>query len=223
MGALAIALGAAAPASAQDDLPDATEARERAGEILAGDEFSGSGEGDGGEIGDGTGDGGGGASEAPDSGGGGFEFPGLGSPGLSWLLYGAIVAAIVALAIWFGRRAVDQEVTEAIKRKRAASLDPSDPDDLERLAEEAERNGETATALRLRFQACLLRLAEAGAIKLRPSLTARGAGRQVRSPEFDEMVTSFESVAYGGHEPSEDEARAARESWPRVVERLAAS
>ena len=37
------------------------------------------------------------------------------------------------------------------------------------------------------------------------------------------MVTSFESVAYGGHEPSAEEARAARESWPRVVERLAAS
>ena len=122
-----LAVGAA-PASAQDDLPDAAEARERAGEILAGDEFSGSGEGDGGEIGDGTGAAGAVAlPEAADSGGGGFEFPGLGSPGLSWLLYGAIVAAIVALAIWFGRRAVDQEVTEAIKRKRAASPGPLRP------------------------------------------------------------------------------------------------
>ena len=136
-------------------------------------------------------------------------------PGLSWLLYGAIIAAIVALAIWLGRRAVNQEVTEAIKRKRAASPGPLRPGRARaRWPTEAERNGETATALRLRFQACLLRLAEAGAIKLRPSLTARGAGRQLRSAEFDEMVTSFESVAYGGREPSRGEARAARESWP---------
>ena len=217
-------LAVGAPAAAQtssDELPDAGEARERANEILSGDRFQ-EGGGSGGVGGGGSG--GGGFPDVPEGGGGSDGGGGLDvglAPSLSWLLYGALLGAIIALAVWLGRRAVNQEVTEAIKRERAASPGRLDPDELERAAAEAESGGEMATALRLRFQACLLRLAEAGAIKLRPSLTARGAGRQLRSPEFDDMVRSFESVAYGGREPSPEESRAARESWPGVVARLA--
>jgi hypothetical protein len=92
-----------------------------------------------------------------------------------------------------------------------------DPDELERAAERAERDGQLDRALRLRFRAGLLRLGDRGAIRYRPSLTTGEVRRALGSETFDELARTFETVAYGGRDAVGDDLAAARREWPRVV------
>lgn len=89
--------------------------------------------------------------------------------------------------------------------------------ELERRAAQAERDGDLDTAVRLLFQAGLLRLHEARAIELRPSLTSGEVARRLRSPRFDALAGTHDAVAYGGRTAVVDDAARAREDWPVVV------
>jgi hypothetical protein len=93
-----------------------------------------------------------------------------------------------------------------------------DPDELERRAADAEGRGELDTALRLRFRAGLLRLADAGVLRLRPGLTNAAVSRTLRSRRFDELALDFDEVAYGGRPATPDDVAAARSGWPAVLE-----
>lgn len=93
-----------------------------------------------------------------------------------------------------------------------------DPRELERAAEHAERRGERAEALRLRFRAGLLRLDAAGAISLRPSLPTGEVARALHSRGFDRLASDFDAVAYGGRRAEAPALDAARSQWPRVVD-----
>ena len=99
-----------------------------------------------------------------------------------------------------------------------AQRSPAKPEDLERAADEAERRGDGAQALRLRFRAGLLRLDAAGAIRLRSSLHTREVARALSSSAFDRLVADFEAAAYGGWRPEAAALRASRANWPNVVE-----
>jgi hypothetical protein len=92
-----------------------------------------------------------------------------------------------------------------------------DPDELERLADAAEREGRLDHALRLRFRAGLLRLGDRGAIRYRPSLTTNEVRRALGSESFDELARAFEAVAYGGRDASPPDLETARRTWPQVV------
>jgi hypothetical protein len=92
-----------------------------------------------------------------------------------------------------------------------------DPNELERAAERAERDGQLDHALRLRFRAGLLRLGDRGAIRYRPSLTTGEVRRALGSETFDELARTFETVAYGGRDAVGDDVATARREWPRVV------
>ena len=104
-------------------------------------------------------------------------------------------------------------------RRHVRDFGEPDAGDLERRADEAERQGDAATAVRLRFRAGLLRLAESGVIELRSSTTARDAARAVRSPDMRWLVERFEAIAYGGHPASSADATGARERWRAVSSR----
>jgi hypothetical protein len=92
-----------------------------------------------------------------------------------------------------------------------------DPDELERLAAEAEYRGDLEIALRLRFRAGLLRLAQARVLPARPSLRTFEARRVLRDPRFDRLARDFDEVVYGRRPARPDDLVAAREEWPHVL------
>jgi uncharacterized protein DUF4129 len=133
-----------------------------------------------------------------------------------WLLLAAAVVAAAAVIT------VKLSSSRGRQRFRIAGSgseeDGLDPEELERRAEEAERRGDLDAALRLRFRAGLVRLDDAGVVRLRPGLTNSAVSRVLRSPRFDELAGDFDEVAYGGHPATTAQVAAARTAWPALVE-----
>jgi hypothetical protein len=134
-----------------------------------------------------------------------------------WLALAA--AVVVAAAVLVARLSAGRGRQRFADR--AATLDGDDgldPDELERRAEEAERRGDLEAALRLRFRAGLLRLDDAGVVRLRPGLTNGTVSRTLRSPCFDDLAGDFDEVAYGGRPATEADLATARSAWPTVLD-----
>jgi hypothetical protein len=128
-----------------------------------------------------------------------------------------LVAAFAAARIAARRsRRILEERHRADVRRRV------DPSDLERAADEAERNGELEEALRLRFRAGLLRLERANVIAFHESMTSGEVARQLRSQEFDRIANTFDEVVYGRRPPESLDLRGARDGWPRVLQEAGA-
>lgn len=141
---------------------------------------------------------------------------GVGGVGHLWTIVGVIVVAITAyVALRLARRRTGYE---SVASERRARVGEEDPAALEREADDAERRGEFAAALRLRFRAGLLRLGRARVLPLRPSLRTREARRLLRNARFDRLADDFDEVVYGGRKPLPDDVATARSEWPRVVE-----
>ena len=133
-----------------------------------------------------------------------------------WIVLGALVVAAAALAVQrLGRRRGAAAVERLARERRARRADPAE---LEREAAEAERRGELELALRLRFRAGLLRLAQADAIPARESLTSGQVRRLLGSPVFERLAADFDEVVYGERPPGAAELARARADWPRVLE-----
>jgi hypothetical protein len=141
--------------------------------------------------------------------------PSVGS--LPWLALAAavvIVAVVITVKLSSGRG----RQRFAAARRSADDEEGLDPEELERRAEEAERRGDLDVALRLRFRAGLVRLDDAGVVRLRPGLTNAAVSRTLRSPRFDELAGDFDEVAYGGRAATAAQVATARAAWPTLVE-----
>lgn len=136
------------------------------------------------------------------------------------LLQGVLGLAVILGALVVAVRAVRRRNAAGVLRdhERRRGLRAEDPADLERAADDAERAGDLDRAVRLRFRAGLVRLDRGGAVDLRPSLTAGELVRRVPSPTLRGLTHTFEAVAYGGRHASTDDADAARQGWPRVLD-----
>ena len=128
-----------------------------------------------------------------------------------------LVALVAVIATAIARRRGRAGVAGSRGRRRGHVDESLDPEELEREAEAAERQGDLDRALRLRFRAGLLRLDSVGAIKFRPSITSGQVARRLRQPAFDDLAITFDAVAYGGRRASADDVRDARDGWPRVL------
>ena len=138
-----------------------------------------------------------------------------------WWIAGIVVVALVVLvAMRLARRRVRVISHEASIARLGTHRD--DPRTLERRAQEAEADGDLATAIRLRFLAGLLRLDLAGAIRYEPSLTTGQVRRTLHLAPFDRVAGSFESVAYGGRPPTSDDVATSKDGWRAVLEGVAA-
>ena len=93
----------------------------------------------------------------------------------------------------------------------------ADPAELERRADLAERDGDMATAVRLRFEAGLIRLVRSDRLDLRIDTTAEAAARQVADPTMDRLTIDFEEVTYGGRPARADDLERARSGWREVL------
>jgi hypothetical protein len=134
-----------------------------------------------------------------------------------WL---ALAAAVVVVAgVLVARLSARRGRQRFADGRRAFDSDGSlDPEELERRAEEAERRGDLDAALRLRFRVGLLRLADAGVVRLRPGLTNGTVSRTLRSPRFDELAGDFDEVAYGGRPATDTDIANARSAWRSVLD-----
>ena len=114
-----------------------------------------------------------------------------------------------------GRRTILQreEATDGSERSRRTRSR-----DLGREADEAERRGDFAAAVRLRFQAGLVRLDEIGSIELRPSLTASGAVRESGVEAIGALATPYEEIAFGGRTAAQSDAEVQRSGWLRIAD-----
>jgi hypothetical protein len=138
-----------------------------------------------------------------------------GGPGIDLLILALTVAAVASVAASLVARRRAREGTDGGRRVVAPGR--IGPDELERRAAQAERDGDLDAAVRLRFQAGLLRLGDARAIELRPSLTSGEIARQLRSARFDGLARTHDAVAYGGRPAAAADAEQACDDWPAVV------
>ncbi len=132
-----------------------------------------------------------------------------------WAVAGALVLVLAAIGT---RRALRRLDADRRPASGAGERAGDDPGALERAAQAAEARGAFDQAVRLRFRAGLLSLSERSAIDYRPSLLTGEVARELHSREFDALAGTFDRVAYGGVHADENDARAAREGWPRVLE-----
>ena len=139
-----------------------------------------------------------------------------GDGGVFWTLVAAAVAVAAALAaVRLGRRRAGLTLE---KGRAARTGGGNDPRRLEREADEAERDGDYERALRLRFQAGLLRLAQKDAIPKRTSLTNGEIARRLGSSSFRGLAADFDEVVYGRRAAAIEHVSRAREDWPIVLE-----
>jgi hypothetical protein len=131
------------------------------------------------------------------------------------LLCGCVVAVAGIATVRLNERTL---VDRARPRVQPGGL-PGAPDAgaLEAKADAAERDGRHEAAVRLRFQAGLLRLDELGVLSYRPSLPNAAVGRRLRSPTFDGLLRRFEEIVYGGRPAEPADAGSAREGWRKVL------
>ena len=139
-----------------------------------------------------------------------------GDGGLFWMLVAAAVvgaAAYAAARLGRSRGGRLVEAGGAAARRRA-----EDPRHLEREAAKAEAAGDLERALRLRFRAGILRLAQTQAIPGRASLTNGEIARRLGLQSFRGLARDFDEVVYGRRAAAAEHVDRAREGWPRVLE-----
>jgi uncharacterized protein DUF4129 len=145
----------------------------------------------------------------------GDSLPDAGSP--PWLVLAAVVVVVTGVVAIRLIRDRGRE-RPGYRAGHGGPEDGTDPHQLEAQAEEAERRGQLAEALRLRFRAGLVRLHRMGALELRPGLTNRALRRQLRSSRFDGLAVDFDEVVYGGRPATADDVGQARTAWPAVLQ-----
>ena len=88
----------------------------------------------------------------------------------------------------------------------------------QRQAVDAEAAGDLEQALRLRFQAGLIRLHLLGVLDAPVDGPNGQLAGTLGSEEFDDLAHTFDEVVYGRREPVEGDVAAARREWPKVLE-----
>jgi len=155
----------------------------------------------------------------PPAEGGGSSFSGIGiSTPVAIGLALAVLLIAAVLAQRAGSRRLPPTPEEGSDRGSGEAGEAGDSaGSLERQADRAARDGDHATAVRLRFRAGLQRLAGAQAIELRPSLTAGQVARALPSRRLRGLISTFERVAYGNVSATEEDSSTARREWPLAV------
>ncbi len=130
------------------------------------------------------------------------------------------LAGVVALVAWLGVRLAARRSRAKLVRGPDGRLlvDPeADPVELERRAEEAEAAGDLATAVRLRYEAGLIRLVRAGRLELRPETTPGSAAAEVGGEDLHGLTVAFEEIVYGERRATADDVARSRAGWGAVL------
>lgn len=127
----------------------------------------------------------------------------------------SVAAAILLSVGWALARLIAKRrpLPSDIKLPQTAALLVQSPEQLERAADAAEKEREYGLAVRLRFRAGLIRLADKGVIEFRPSDTSLSLRRKVGSPVFDRLADRFDAIVYGRQPATPEDAEDARSKW----------
>ncbi len=131
------------------------------------------------------------------------------------LLAAAVVTLAAVVCLGVARRRTATNLAAGVSARRPS---PVDPGQLERQADAAEQRNDLERALRLRFEAGLLRLHDARRLRLRASTTTGEVLRTVPSPELGKLAMTLEEIVYGGRRAQAPDLEAARTGWKRVLE-----
>lgn len=131
----------------------------------------------------------------------------------AWVLLAALLIAVVT---WIARRRALRS-SGAAPAAAGATRRPASARELERAADEAERAGRYADAVRLRFRAGLNRLAERGTLPDAVHAPNRALATRLGSARFDALANRFDQVAYGHADASAEDAQAARSGWSELL------
>ena len=134
-----------------------------------------------------------------------------------WLLWGLLAVAAL-LGANLARRLIRRRVRSERERRSLTIDEDLDPRDLERSADEAERDGRLEEAIRLRFRAGLIRLSRAQLIPAQPSLTSGDIARHLRLRSFEEVAATFDQVVYGRRRPGPEDVARSRAGWTTVLD-----
>lgn len=146
--------------------------------------------------------------------------PNTGSAGLGLLRSMLAVAAILALVAWATRFVVMRRSAVAARTPDGAGRPgQSNARDLDRLAGEASRRGNHKEALRLRFEAGLIRLERKGTVSEHASRTSGALSDTLQMPEFDRLAGTLDAVMYGGRPAREADDMDSASTWPVIVAR----
>lgn len=133
---------------------------------------------------------------------------------------GLIALAIVALAGLGGFAFLARRRTAAIERKTSLErifAEGGDPDEYDRLAALADREGRFSASIRYRFVAGLLRLDIAGRITFRPGITTGQIVDELGDERFTHLARQFEDVAYGGRDATLEMRDRSIEEWSAIL------
>jgi hypothetical protein len=129
-----------------------------------------------------------------------------------WAILAALVLALTGMWATRGARRALGDASAAASRERAPRAR-----DLERDADAAELEGRHGDAVRLRFRAGLMGLAEAGRLEGAPSMLNADVSRALASERFDALARRFEEIAYGGRAAAAEDARDSQAQWRRML------
>ncbi len=125
----------------------------------------------------------------------------------------AVISGVVIALLLVRRRTRIAARTDIVP----TSVDGVGPAELEAEADRLAAAGDFGGALRLRFEAGLLRLEAAALVSNARVHTGAQVAAHLGSPTFDELERRHEAVAYAASPASEVDVTHARDGWPRVV------
>lgn len=128
----------------------------------------------------------------------------------------AIVCVVVATVVWH-RANMDRRRRRPAPTADADATVPAGPDELERDADAAERRGDHALAVQLRYRAGLERLAVLPGLAIGPGSTSGQIDRVLRSASFARLARVHDRVVFMPGPATATEAGDARASWPEIV------
>jgi hypothetical protein len=89
--------------------------------------------------------------------------------------------------------------------------------ELERAAAVAERERRFDEAVRLRFRAGLLLLADRELVAFQPSMSNSAVACVLRSQRFERLARSFDEIVYGGRPAGSEDVETARSEWQALL------
>lgn len=143
---------------------------------------------------------------------------GSGIPGGSALVWAALAVGVLLASAALGARGTRRALRLSVPTDRSlGDRSAPSPAELEHRAAAAERDARYAEAVRYRFRAGLLRLAEREIVSDAPWALNRDVVRALRSPAFDELAARFDEITYGGRAAQPEDVQLSRDVWARVL------
>jgi hypothetical protein len=140
------------------------------------------------------------------------------TPGGSLTVWAVLAAIVLALSGLLASRRARRSLTEPRSADAGGGARAQlSAGELERAAGAAEADGRHADAVRLRFQAGLLRLDEGELVAFVPSMSNAEVSRALGSRRFDELAQRFEEIVYGGRRALAEDVEAARRDWETLL------